>query len=199
MLIIGLTGGIGSGKTTAANYFAELGVPIIDADVIARDITADKAISKKIISHFGDAVVDQHQQLDRRRLREIVFADLREREWLEQLLHPLIAQAIQQHIKVLKAAYCILVIPLLLEKDRRIKVDRVLVIDTTEVLQAERTQQRDRISFEQFQVISQTQLNRPDRLSQADDVIINNGALEMLKQQIATLHQRYLTLAQAYE
>lgn len=195
MLIIGLTGGIGSGKTTVANYFAELGITIIDADLIAREVTAQQTVTEKIMQHFGPNILDQTQQINRTKLRDVIFNNSNEREWLEQLLHPLIRQKIQQDVAQATSDYVILVIPLLIEKGRGIKTDRILVIDIPEALQAQRVQQRDNINAEQFKLIADTQVSRAERLRVADDVIHNNGSLTELKQQVEILHQQYLQLS----
>lgn len=195
MLIIGLTGGIGCGKTTVANYFAALGTTVIDADQIAREVTAEKPVIETIIQHFGTEILNQYHQLNRSKLREIIFNDAIERDWLEKLLHPLIARQIELRLKDAKSAYAILVIPLLLEKGRRIKVDRILVVDATEKLQAQRVQQRDQITEAQFDAILRSQASRDMRMKHADDVIENNGSLVELKEQVEAFHQKYLILS----
>lgn len=131
MLRIGLTGGIGSGKSSVANMFASLGAPVIDADVIARELVANQVnISEQIIQHFGDLVIDPDGSLDRNKLRKIIFADKVARHWLEALLHPLIIQEMQQLLTQISAAYCIMVIPLLIEATEPYTlVDRILLVD----------------------------------------------------------------------
>lgn len=194
MLIVGLTGGIGSGKTTVAKCFAELGATVIDADIIARDLVAkDKAIATKISEHFGSAVLDKSNQIDRSKLRDIIFNNAQEREWLEKLLHPLITAEIERRVKASESSYCVLVIPLLFEKGAHIKVDRTLVIDTSEGLQIQRTQQRDAVNEEHVRSIMLTQTPRKERLQKANDVIDNYGTLDELKRQILRLHEKYKT------
>jgi len=192
MLIVGLTGGIGSGKTTVAKCFAELGATVIDADIIARDLVAkDTSVIQKITEHFGPVILDKDQQINRSKLRDIIFKDAQEREWLEQLLHPIITAEIERRVKASESSYCILVIPLLFEKGAHIKVDRVLVIDTSETLQIKRTQQRDAVNEEHVRSIMLTQTPRKERLQKANDVIDNHGSVDELKRQILRLHEKY--------
>lgn len=194
MLIIGLTGGIACGKSTAAQYFKELGVPVIDADTVALELTSSHPeIQKQIIAYFGKTIVNDNNHLQRKKLREIIFADEQKRLWLEELLHPLILDSIQQKTSILSAPYCIWMIPLLIEKN--ITVDRILVIDCSEHTQMKRLQQRDQMSSEQIHIALQIQVSRADRLVQADDIIENNGSLDELKQKVLQQHKKYLELA----
>lgn len=191
-MLIGLTGGLGSGKTTVANFFAALGVPIIDADIIAREIVVPGSLTfKKIVTHFGADIVDKQGALQRHKLRDIIFSDTHARAWLEKLLHPLILQEIHARAKKIKAPYCIAVIPLLLEKNAHEGIDRVLVVDAPEPLQITRAMQRDNLNETQIKNILTTQLKRAQRLQQADDVIVNYGDLENLKQKVKELHLEY--------
>ena len=195
MLRIGLTGGIGSGKSTAADFFAELGIPVIDADTIAHQLTiSTHPIFTKIVHHFGNTVLDSNGQLKRAKLRELIFSDTTAREWLENLLHPVILQEMAQRLQTVTTSYCILVIPLLAEKKLAPFVDRVLVIDAPENLQIQRTQQRDKLTLAQINSVLQTQTSRAERLALADDIIYNDGDLAKLKQQVTQLHKRYLSL-----
>lgn len=197
MLTIGLTGGIGCGKTTVAQYFQKLGITVIDADTIAHELVAPKtAAHSEIFRHFGSAILLENGQINRKKLREIIFADAEQRAWLEQLLHPLILQEINHRKKNAHSPYCILMVPLLLEKNIYQDIDRILVIDADENLQIQRVQQRDQLTIEQVKAILATQLARQDRLKLADDVIENNGNLSKLHKQIDVLHQRYVQLAQ---
>lgn len=192
MLRIGLTGGFACGKSEAARYFAELGTTVIDSDVIAREIVEKNTPAfTKITEHFGKKILNKNNELDRQQLREIIFANSSEREWLENLLHPIILKKMNAQAEKINAPYCIFVIPLLLEKNLKQYVDRILVIDAPEILQRERAQQRDKLTTEQLTDILRTQLSRSERLSQADDVINNDGNLEQLKQQVMRCHQRY--------
>lgn len=203
MLRIGLTGGIGSGKSTAAQYFAELGITIIDADAIARELVSKNSPALADISmHFGKQVLNNIGELDREKLRILVFDSDIERLWLENLLHPLIVEEIQLRSALAPAPYCVLVIPLLLEKNVTHLVDRILVIDAPVELQLQRAQQRDQskqTNDKQLNAILQTQLSRSERLAQADDILYNDGDLNHLQQQIMQLHTHYLQLAQGNE
>jgi dephospho-CoA kinase len=197
MLTIGLTGGIGCGKTTVAQYFQTLGITVIDADTIARELVAPNTPAyTAIFHHFGNDILLDSGELDRKKLRTIIFADAEQRKWLEQLLHPLILQEIYQRKKAVTAPYCVLMIPLLLEKNVYHDIDRILVIDADQDLQIARVQQRDQLSLEQINAILATQLAQQERLKLADDVIVNNDKLSRLHKQIEQLHQRYLHLAQ---
>jgi len=197
MLKIGLTGGIGSGKSTATNFFAELGAPIIDADVISREIIeSDLGIRTKIVEHFGKEILDPSGNLDRTALRNIIFQIPAERHWLEAVLHPLIIAEIQQRSKKISAPYCIIAIPLLVEaNETHTLVDRVLVIDTTEESQLARTQQRDGISKTLANHMLNSQAERIQRLQIADDIIHNDQDLETLQHEVEKLHRFYLQLS----
>lgn len=195
MLVIGLTGGIGSGKSTAAAFFAEQGVSIIDADLVAREITLpEKPAYLKIIEHFGPAVLLKDETLDRKKLRQIIFTYPNERLWLENLLHPLIREEIENQIQFSISPYCIIAIPLLIETLPYPFIDRILVVDAPESQQIERVALRDHQSFSEIQTILKTQSSRKLRLKKADDVIENNGTLEDLKLQVKKWHQTYLEL-----
>lgn len=193
MLIVGLTGGIGSGKSMVAALFAQLGVPIIDSDLIARDVVAhDKTVLNAIMARFGAQALDQNQRLDRAKLRRLVFENSAERLWLEQLLHPLIVTAIKERIMQLNAAYCIVVIPLLAEKPITDNlVDRILVVDAAEDTQIARTMQRDNHTVAEVQRIMVSQATRAQRLAIADDVITNDGDMVALQQAVNFFHQKY--------
>ncbi len=194
-LVVGLTGGIGSGKSTVAALFAALGVTIIDTDVIAREITeVDSDTYQKIIVKFGAAVVTQNKKLDRRALRKFIFDNDEHRRWLEKLLHPLIRESMQQQIELATSPYAIAVIPLLFEGDPNPLISRVLVVDAPEALQVERTRTRDQHTDDEVKSIMKAQILRFERLARADDVILNDGELADLKPQIEKLHKFYLTL-----
>lgn len=193
MLIIGLTGGIGSGKTTVANYFAELGIIIIDADQIAREIVEPGTSAfRQIVAKFGQTILTAEGQLDRSKLRELVFADATLRQWLENLVHPLIRARMCELSQHATSPYCILVIPLLLEGKPNELVQRILVVDSSEALQVSRTQARDHVTAGQVISIMATQITRSQRLKAADDLIVNDGDLFHLKAQVKKLHQFYL-------
>lgn len=196
ILKIGLTGGIGSGKSTVTNIFAELGVPIIDMDVLAREVVMPgQAALEEIKSIFGKDICDTNNELDRKRLRKIVFSDPAKRKQLENIVHPRIRQRVKLLLDKLTAPYCIIVIPLLFETNRQDDVDRILVVDTTVEEQIRRTVQRDNISQDYVRNIIAAQVDRQTRLDQADDIIMNSGDMGKLQAQIRQLHRQYLELA----
>lgn len=199
MLRIGLTGGIGSGKTTVCRLFSELGTPIIDTDKIAHALVAPgQPALDQLSKAFGEEILDQEGQLNRAVLRERVFNDDTARQQLEALLHPLIRTEMRRQLKMLRAKYVIIAIPLLLEKGWQDEVDRILVVDTDEGLQVERTAHRDGISEEQVGRIMLTQVSRHQRLASADDIIHNEGDLDTLRKQIKHLHNNYVQLAHRF-
>ncbi len=198
--IVGLTGGIGSGKSTIANLFSELGVPIVDADVVARDVVAkDSLILEKIIAHFGEEVRLENGELNRSELRKLVFQNEKEKLWLNNLLHPVIREKMLQQLRSVNYPYVLWVVPLLIENKLMKLCDRVLVIDVEPELQILRASRRDSNSVELIKQMIQSQVNRELRLSFADDVIENNLPLEKnvanLKQSVAKLHRTYLHYA----
>jgi dephospho-CoA kinase len=195
MLKIGLTGGIGSGKSTVAKFFKELGVPVIDADVIAHELVVPSTLAfKKIIAHFGNKILNPQGELDRKQLRELIFHDGKQRKWLENLLHPLVYQEINNRLKKIQAPYCILVIPLLLETKHEKFVDRVLVVDSPEEQQIKRITKRDKTTKQAVKAIIDSQISREQRLANADDIIYNDKSLAYLKKQVQQLHEKYLQL-----
>lgn len=195
MLVIGLTGGIGAGKSTVAQLFAKYQVPILDADLIAREITApNQPAYEAILKHFGPKIVNEHG-LNRQQLRHLIFEHPDERIWLENLLHPLIRQAFEKRVNEITAPYCILVIPLLLENEPYPFIKRILVVDSPESLQIERASQRDQLQASHIESILKTQASRHERLEKAHDVITNDGDLTHLAKQVEHLHQFYLNLA----
>ncbi len=191
MLVIGLTGGIGSGKSTVAELFRQLGVTIIDADQIARQVVAPgSAVLEQIKQLFGsDVFVDD--SLDRAALREKVFQYPEQREQLEKLLHPLIRQEITRQVQLLQAPYCIIEIPLLLESTANPLIQRILVVDCTEDLQIKRAMSRGGFSRQQIKKVMAVQVTREYRRQAADDIIENNGDLPHLADQVQQLHQKY--------
>ena len=200
MLKVGLTGGIGSGKSTAARRFEELGVPIVDADVIARNVVEPgKPALEEVIAAFGKKVVNSDGELDRIELRKIVFENIEHKALLESILHPRIYDEILRQLDHLSAPYCVVVIPLLVESKRIYPLDRVLVIDLPHTLQLERTSARDQQSEEKINKIIQSQSSRDKRLSLADDIVENSGAVESLHEKIDLLHQKYTELAHQFE
>ena len=198
MLVVGLTGGIGSGKTAVSDRFAAYGVPIIDTDVLARKLVEPgQPALTEIAAAFGPDCLDDRRCLDRARLRERVFADADSRRHLEAILHPRIHALVQERIKVLSTAYCLVVIPLLAETGMTDLIDRVLVVDVPEAEQLRRVMARDRTDEVQARRILAAQANHEQRLALADDVVENSGDFAALDRQVTTLHQRYLTLARS--
>jgi dephospho-CoA kinase len=195
---VALTGGIASGKTTVAERFAALGVPVIDTDLIARQVVepGEPALAQ-IVAAFGPGVLDADGRLDRRRLREIIFADATARRRLEAILHPAIRAEMECQSRAAGGPYQLLVIPLLAEGGRRDHVDRVLLVDVPEAVQVERLMRRDGVSREQAAASLGAQATRAARLAIADDVLTNTGRAEDLDEQVAALHARYLGLAAA--
>ena len=200
MLKIGLTGGIGSGKSTAAEQFLKLGAPVIDADVIAREIVEPgKPAFEAVIAAFGDQIVGEDGRLDRKALRNIVFADPEQKSRLESILHPQIYTEILHQLEQITYPYCVVVIPLLAESKRNYPLDRILVVDLPEELQIARTSTRDQESAKHVEQIIRSQASRQQRLSIADDVIENSGTPAALLENIDSLHQKYLELARCSE
>ncbi|MGL6464057.1 dephospho-CoA kinase [Aeromonas hydrophila] len=197
MYVVAITGGIGSGKTTVANQFAELGIEVVDADVIAREVVEPGTPAlAAIAAHFGSDVITPDGQLDRRWLRERVFTDPQAKGWLNALLHPLIRTEMQRQCAAARSPYCLLVVPLLVENRLTALANRVLVIDVDEATQIERTCRRDGVSREQAQAILAAQASRAQRLAAADDVLDNqNGTPEAIKSRILALHETYLAFA----
>ncbi len=198
MLTIGLTGGIGSGKTAASNYFETLGIKVVDADRVSRQVVEPGTSAlQKIAEHFGDGVIDKDGTLNRAALRKIVFAAPEQRQWLERLLHPLIAQEIQAQLQASQSPYTILVSPILFEAGQNLYCQRTLVIDAPENLQVARTTVRDNTDEAGVKAIMNAQTTRELRCAKADDVLLNDGSVEILHKKIDALHERYLKLAQA--
>jgi len=193
--ILGLTGGIGSGKSAAAQCFVDLGVHLVDADQAARWVVEPgRPALAQIAEHFGASVLQGDGALNRSALRELIFKDPQQRVWLESLLHPLIREEIRQYLARAESAYAILVSPLLLETSQHQMVQRVLVIDVPESVQIERTVLRDKTNEEQVRAILKAQASREERLSRADDVIVNDRDPAWLKSEVERLHHFYLTL-----
>lgn len=196
-LVIGLTGGIGSGKTCATKYFAELGIDIIDTDEIARTLTQPNGVAiASIRKIFGATFITVDGALDRSKMRELVFSDNATREKLETILHPLIFEEVACRIKQAKSSYIIIVIPLLFETDDYHKmIQRILVIDCDEQKQITRTMARNKLGEQEVRAIMATQVSRQERIQKADDIILNNDDLDYLHQQVVNHHQKYLVLS----
>lgn len=195
--VVGLTGGIGSGKTTIANLFAQYGIDIIDADVIARKVVEPQSDALKQMSHyFGDNILDNNGALNRAKLREFVFQNTAAKTWLNNLLHPIIRSEMISAIKQAQSDYCLLVVPLLVENELTYLVNRVLVVDVPTEVQISRTCARDESSKEIVQGIITSQATREQRISVADDIIDNNVTnSDTIKNEVAKLHQLYIRLA----
>ena len=196
MLVVGLTGGIASGKTAASREFEALGAPVIDADRLARELVEPgREALAEIRDSFGPAVLTGGGALDRAALRERIFADPQARQRLEAILHPRIRAEMRARLARLEAPYAVLVIPLLVETGQTDMVDRVLVIDTPESRQRERLMARDGSSEAEIERILAAQVSRERRMAAADDVIDNSGDRARLRKAVEELHHRYLTLA----
>lgn len=201
MRVIGLTGGIASGKSTVANLFAQHNVPIIDSDHIVHHLMQPGSDNvKKISEKFGTAYLVSSGELNRKKLRSHIFEDPSAKQWLENLLHPQIHHAIMQQLKKIKAPYVIIVIPLLIETQTTLSypmLDRILVVDCSPTLQKQRLLARDHIATSLIDRMLAQQASRQQRLAIADDVIDNQTDMAQLKTRVAALHTYYLTLAQA--
>ena len=194
-MIIGLTGGIGSGKTAVSDSFESLGIDVVDADLASRVVVQKgKPCLLKIAQHFGEDILTKEAELDRAKLREIIFKSEEEKNWLESLLHPAIANQIQVELNASKSPYTILVSPLLLETNQKDFCSKVLAVDVPVETQVERTLKRDGVSKEQVQAIINSQISRNDRLNLADEVIVNDGTLEDLEIAVKVLHEKFLSL-----
>ena len=196
MLVIGLTGGIASGKSTATDFFRTLGVPVIDADEISHELVEPgQPTLSEIIRTFGKEYITPDGQLDRGRLRRLVFSNPEQRLALEHILHPRIRREIQQRLAGLDAPYCIVCIPLLVETNQADLVDRILVIDASTETQISRLQQRQTMNDDEIQGVLTSQASRHARLEVADDTILNDGSIASLHKKLGALHREYLALA----
>jgi dephospho-CoA kinase len=194
-LRIGLTGGIASGKSTVAQRFMELGVPVIDADEAARAVVAPGEPGlAQVVGRFGGSVLAENGELDRRSLRQLIFNDPGSRRDLEAILHPLIRARMEQWAAAAAGAYVVLAIPLLIEGGSLDRVDRILVVDADEALQLQRVMDRDGGTLEQAHAILASQASRTVRLAAADDVLLNSGTVTDLRLAVDRLHARYLQM-----
>jgi dephospho-CoA kinase len=197
--VVGLTGGIGSGKSAAAAEFERLGATVVDTDAIAHELTAaGGAAIAEVVRLFGDELIGEGGAMDRRKMRERAFADPAARTKLEGLLHPLIREESSRRIARAQGPYVIHVVPLLVESpDYRSRVDRVLVVDAPEEIQVERVRSRSGLSEAEVRAIVAAQATRAQRLAAADDVIQNRGTIDALREQVAALHRQYLQYSKA--
>lgn len=198
MFIVGLTGGIGSGKTAVSDRFQAKGITIVDADICSRVVVEKgRPALEKIKVQFGESIITADGELDRAALRQRIFANEKDKRWLESLLHPLIAEELMNQLGASTSIYTIMVSPLLIESKQHLICDRVLVVDVPEETQLSRTMKRDTNDAEQVKRIMQTQADRNTRLSHAQDVIENVHGLDYLDDCVERLHQQYVALATA--
>lgn len=199
MLRIGLTGGIGAGKSVVSKKFNALyDIPVIDADDLTRDLMQiDKEAYHEIVAVFGMEALTDNKEINRKFLRDVIFSDRTKRAILEKIIHPKVEHAITEKVANLSSAYCLIVIPLLIESNMQSVVDRILVVDTRKQNQLERVVNRDGCDTDQVQKIIDAQIDPDERLRHADDIITNNGDLGDLDQQIHRLHQKYLALSRS--
>ena len=198
MFVVGLTGGIGSGKTAASDRFASHGITVVDGDVVARQVVEPGTEAlRKIIAKLGPGILQANGELHRASLREWVFSQPDDRLWLEALLHPLIGQEVIAQLNAASSPYAVLVSPLLVDAGQTALCDRVLVVDVPEQVQIERTCRRDDNSEELVKQIIAAQTSRERRLAAATEVLDNTGTLEDLQRRVDELHERYLQLASA--
>jgi len=197
MLHIGLTGGIGSGKSTVANLFALRGVPVIDADVIAKRVLEPGQTAFQLtVKEFGNEILNGHGRIDRDLLRKQIFDHPQDRKRLEAIVHPEVRREIHEILRELTAPYCIIVIPLLFEAGQEDLVDRILVIDTDRVRQIERTAARSGLQQDEISKIIDAQISREERRRRADDIITNNDEPSKLTKEVEKLHNEYKALCQ---
>ncbi len=197
MLIIGLTGGIGSGKSVASDKFKSLGITVVDADVASRTVVEPgKPALKEIEDHFGSGIITAEGKLDRNNLREIIATDPEERKWLESVLHPKIGEQITKEISESTSVYTLFVAPLLLETNSQEMCSRVVVVDVPKDVQIRRTAKRDKVSPNQVEQMVAAQMEREKRLEKADDVLLNSGTIEDLEKQVEELHKKYIQMVE---
>lgn len=200
MLVIALTGGIGSGKTTISEIFKSKNIPIIDTDIIAKELVEQgKPAYAEIIKVFGEKILTKDKDINRQALRQLIFSSDKKRLQLENILHPLIWNEVNSQLSLITAPYCIVVVPLLIENLSQVKpilFDRILVIDVEEQIQINRVQRRDNCDSSIIKNIMKSQVSRQTRLDAADDIIVNSNNLDSLNEKIENLHQQYLKLSE---
>ena len=196
MFIVGLTGGIGSGKSVVSERFKTFGITVVDADLASREVVKPgKPALLEIKNHFGESILDDEGNLHRRKLREIIVSDDKKRQWLESVLHPRIGEQVRKELEDSSSVYTLYVAPLLFESNGDQICSRVLVVDVPIETQISRTCSRDQVSIEQVEKIINSQISRKERLEKADDVISNDGTLEEMEGAVDKLHKRYLELS----
>ncbi len=196
MFIVGLTGGIGSGKSVVSERFKTFGITVVDADLASREVVKPgKPALLEIKNHFGESILDDEGNLHRRKLREIIVSDDKKRQWLESVLHPRIGQQVRKELEDSSSVYTLYVAPLLFESNGDQICSRVLVVDVPIETQISRTCSRDQVSIEQVEKIINSQISRKERLEKADDIISNDGTLEEMEGAVDKLHKRYLELS----
>lgn len=198
MLKVGLTGGIGSGKTAVSDRFADLGASVVDTDVLAREVVepGEPALDE-LVKHFGEAILDDDGRLDRARLREMVFSDPGKKQRVESILHPAIRQRLQDQLKKLEKEehpYCIIVVPLLVETDFQQMVDRVLVVEAPRERRTQWVMSRSGMNREQVEAVMDTQASSEARRAVAHDIIDNDGSLADLLAKVDRFHAKYLVV-----
>lgn len=195
-LLVGLTGGIGSGKSAVCHEFERLGVPIVDADIVAREVVEPGSEGlRAVVEFFGEEILDSQGMLDRARLRQLVFEDDQKRVTLESILHPKIRERIREQLDAIETPYSIMCVPLLVEKRGYENIDRILVIDCPVEIQISRVMKRDNLTREQVEAIMKTQATREQRLRLADDIVENASDIESLREPVQILHTKYTTIA----
>ena len=191
--VLGLTGGIGSGKSAVSAMFEELGIQVVDADIVAREVVEPGSVGlTKITAHFGDEILTSNRTLDRAKLRAIIFADESQKQWLNNLLHPLIRESMLNQLKQATSNYVILVAPLLFENGLEKYCNHTLLIDVPVDVQITRTTARDNVSVELAKQIIASQMSRADKQQKAADILDNNRPLEEVKTDVQKLHEKYL-------
>ena len=194
-MIIGLTGGIGSGKSAAAGLFKDIGVDLIDAGDLARDsLNINSEGYKLFIDEFGDKYLDENKNINRELIRKLIFNDSAAKSKLENIIHPIVRSGIEAFIKNTKSDYCIIVVPLIFETNSSKLYDRVLVIDCDVGVQISRTSKRDNQTKREIENIVNRQASREQRLSIADEVIVNNGSLDLLRNEVLKIHKKYMEI-----
>ncbi|MCF2856750.1 dephospho-CoA kinase [Pseudoalteromonas sp. SMS1] len=197
--ILGLTGGIGAGKTAATDYFQSLGIEVIDADIVAREVVMPNTPGLNAIkSHFGHHVLTDHGELNRAKLREIIFSDETKKRWLNDLLHPLIRTQIITQLEAAHSHYCILCAPLLFENGLQSYCQKTLLIDVPESVQIKRTIARDKVSQAQVKNIIAAQMSREEKQQLADYIIDNDRTLDKVRAELLSLHKIFLQAAKNY-